>query len=195
MLRDLDKTLEELLKRELPPNLVSSGLSDATPQVTTSFATPDSDFVTKAQPPALGLFLYDIRENLELRSNEWSVDRQSNGTAFKKRPLARVDCSYLITAWPRDPFDYQTEHFLLGEVMKVLLRYPTIPTVVLQGSLKEQEPPIRAVTLRPSLLQSLGEFWQAIGGKPKAVLNYTVTIAVAADATLESAPLVVDKRF
>ena len=33
MIHDLDKTLEELLKRELPPELVS--------QVTISFATPD----------------------------------------------------------------------------------------------------------------------------------------------------------
>jgi hypothetical protein len=30
-------------------------------------------------------------------------------------------------------------------------------------------------------LQSVSEFWQALGGKPKAALNYTVTIGVIVD--------------
>ena len=29
-----------------------------------------------------------------------------------------------------------------------------------------------------NLLQSIGEFWQAMGGKPKATLHYAVTISV-----------------
>jgi Pvc16 N-terminal domain len=79
--------------------------------------------------------------------------------------------------------------------MKVLMRYPKLPEAVLQGSLAQQEPPMRTTILRPSLLQSFGEFWQAIGGTPKAALNYCVTIAVSVDRTIESIPLVVDKRF
>lgn len=196
MLKDLDRTLEELLKRELPLDLVSpKSPGSLSPQVAISFVTPDSEFVNHVTPPAISLFLYDVRENLGLRSKEWSVERQSNGTAFKKRPPTRVDCSYLITAWPREKSDSQTEHYLLGEVMKVLLRYPEIPVEVLQGSLKTQEIPLRTVILRPSLLQSLGEFWQAIGGKPKPTLNYTVTIAVSVDEIGEPVTLVVDKQI
>ncbi|HBE16264.1 MAG TPA: DUF4255 domain-containing protein [Cyanobacteria bacterium UBA11149] len=196
MLKDLDKTLAELLKRELPSDLISSSNGqDNPPQVEISFATPDSQFVTNVKLPAIGLFLYDVRENLNLRNNEWSVARQSNGTATKKRPAIRVDCSYLITAWPLNPSDIETEHLLLGEVMKVLLRYRQIPEAVLQGSLKNQELPLVAFTLRPSLLNSLGEFWQAIGGKPKATLNYTVTIAISVDESVESLPLVVNKAI
>lgn len=196
MLKDLDRTLEELLKRELPLDLVSSNAPDSLlPQVAISFVTPDSEFVNYVTPPAISLFLYDVRENLGLRSKEWSVERQSNGTAYQKRPPTRVDCSYLITAWPREKYDSQTEHYLLGEVMKVLLRYPEIPAEVLQGSLKTQQFPLRTVILRPSLLQSLGEFWQAIGGKPKPTLNYTVTIAVSVDEIGEPVPLVVDKQI
>jgi hypothetical protein len=187
MLDDLDRTLEELLKLELPPTLAG--------QVSVSFATPDSDLATKVQLPAIDFFLYDVRENVELRNTEWSVERSSNGTATKKRPPVRVDCSYLITVWLADRADAQTEHRLLGEVMKVLLRYPKIPAEVLQGSLKGQEPPLRANTLRPSQLQSLGEFWQAMGGKPKAALNYTVTVSVEVQEAAEVLPLVMDKRI
>jgi hypothetical protein len=44
--------------------------------------------------------------------------------------------------------------------------------------LAAQEPPLPTSTLQPGRLQSLGEFWQALGGKPKAALNYSVTASV-----------------
>lgn len=173
MINDLDRTLEELLERELPPDLVD--------QVTISFATPDDQFPPSSVTlPAIDLFLYDVRENRELRTNEWVLERNGDGTAAKKRPPVRVACSYLITAWPSDSSTTpaQDEHHLLSEVMQVLLRHPTIPEPVLQGSLAGQEPPLPAITLQQGQLQSIGEFWQALGGKPKAALNYTVTFAV-----------------
>jgi hypothetical protein len=187
---DLDRTLEELLKRELSPALVQ--------QVTISFATPDDQFPPAAVTlPAIDLFLYDVRENRDLRSNEWLVERRSDGTASKKRPPVRVNCSYLITAWANQgsTTPAQDEHRLLGEVMRVLLRHATIPAAVLQGSLQGQEPPLPASVLQPGLLQSLGEFWQALGGKPKAALQYTVTIGVEAHAPVEAGPPVIDARL
>jgi hypothetical protein len=187
MINDLDKTLEELFKRELPEELVS--------QVTISFDTPDDQFPpSSVSLPAIDLFLYDLRENLELRSNEWIEERHSSGIALRKRPPVRVECSYLITAWPSEsvPNPAQDEHHMLGEIMNVLLGYPTIPAGVLQGSLKAQEPPLPAISLQPSRLQSLGEFWQALGGKPKAALNYSVTIAIEPFEAIEE-PVVVEK--
>jgi hypothetical protein len=38
----------------------------------------------------------------------------------------------------------------------------------------------------------MGEFWQAVGGKPKAALNYQVTLSVAV-AVPEEVRLVTDK--
>jgi hypothetical protein len=173
MIDDLDRTLEELLKRDLPQSLVE--------QVAISFDTPDDQFPpTSVTLPAIDLFLYDVRENLELRSNEWSMTRSSDGTAQRRLPPTRVDFSYLITAWPSEsaPNPAQDEHRLLGEVMLVLLRYPKLPGDLLQGSLRQQDLPLPTSVLQPGRLQSLGEFWQALGGKPKSALNYTVTIAV-----------------
>ena len=69
------------------------------------------------------MFLYDIRENRELRDTEW-IERRDFDKAARQRPPVRVDCSYLVTAWPSDavPNPSQDEHHILGEVMKVLLR-------------------------------------------------------------------------
>jgi hypothetical protein len=187
VIKDLDITLEQLLKRELPSSLVG--------QVAISFAAPDDKFPPQSVTlPAIDLFLYDVRENRELRSNEWIIERQSNGTVSQKRSPVRVDCSYLITAWASENLQNPAmdEHMLLGEVMMVLLRHPIIPAAVLQGQLKGQEPPLPAVALLPGRLQSLGEFWQALGGKPKAALNYTVTISIEPTPAEELGPAVVD---
>ena len=190
MIDDLDRTVEELLRRELAPALVE--------QVAISFAAPDNEFPPSSVTlPAVDLFLYDIRENLELRSTQWIVERQNNGTAIKMRAPVRVDCSYLITAWSSESSTTRAldEHRLLSEVMKALLRHPTLPEVLLQGSLKGQEPPLPSSTLQPGRLQSVGEFWQAVGGKPKAALNYTVTIGVAPGQPIETEPPVSEKRL
>ncbi len=190
MINDLDKTLAELLRHDLPAELVS--------QVTISFATPDDQFPPSSVTlPAIDMFLYDIRENRELRSNEWIMERKSDGTATRKRSPVRVECSYLVTAWASDssPDPAEDEHHMLGEVMKVLLRHPVIPAGILQGDLRGQEPPLPAITLQPGRLNSVGEFWQALGGKPKAALNYTVTIGVEVYEAVETGPLVIDKRL
>ena len=180
MLDDLDTSLTELIKQEV------SSLDETK----IYFEAPDDKFAPTL--PAVNLFLYDVRENLELRNNEWLVERHSNGTATKKRAPVRVECSYLITAWAGD---VSSEHKLLGEVMSALFRHPTIPYEILQGSLKGQNPPLPAISLQPGRLQSLGEFWQALGGKPKAALNFTVTIGVDAHKPVETGPPVTDKRI
>lgn len=187
MLDALDRTLELLLKQELPDNVPSGDT-----EVFISFDTPYQGAIK--QKPAINLFLYDVQENLELRNSTWSVERQNNGKAIKKRPPARVDCSYLITAWSKNEDDIQTEHQLLGEVMKVLLRYRKLPETFVAQDLTGQKLPLRLISLRPSNLQSFGEFWQAMGGKdgtrPKVVLHCTVTICVPVDETGEEAGLV-----
>jgi Pvc16 N-terminal domain len=186
---DLDRSIETLLRLELPPQFVS--------QVEISFATPDDSFPpTTVTPPAIDLFLYDIRENRDLRTAEWSVERSLDGTTLRAPPV-RVDCSYLVTAWASESSTSkpQDEHRMLGEVMRVLLRHSTVPAAALQGELVGQAPPLPSATLQPGRLQSVAEFWQALGGKPKASLNYTVTISVEPVEPVASGPPVLDKRI
>ncbi|PWT81505.1 MAG: DUF4255 domain-containing protein [Blastocatellia bacterium] len=190
MIDDLDKTISALLRHDVYG--LPRGLAE---QVQISFATPDDQFPPQSVTlPAVDLFLYDVRENLDLRSNEVFVDRQSTGTATRSRAPVRVDFSYLVTAWSSEsvPDRAQDEHRLLGEVMQTLLRHRTIPEDVLQGVLATQNPPLPASALQPGRLQSLGEFWQALGGKPKAALNYSVTLSIDVGVP-EEVRLVTDK--
>jgi len=190
MIDDLDKAIKELLERELQPDLAA--------QIGISFAAPDSDFPPQGlSVPAVDLFLYDVRENMELRSPSWIIEHRNDGTTFRQRKPVRVDCSYLVTAWasPNSNTQAYDEHHLLSQIMKVLLRHPTIPDVLLPQSLKGQEPPLPATTLQPGRLQSVSEFWQALGGKPKAALNYTVTIGIFPDVEQETEIPAIDKTI
>jgi len=186
LLHELDQTLAALLKRELPGR----------EQITVSFAAPDDQFSVKL--PAVDLFLYDVRENLELRSNDDVLERLGDLTSIRIQPPVRVDASYLITAWPGvgsgQSDASEDEHMLLSAVMRVLLRFPKLPRELLIGSLARQDWPLPVSTLQPGRLQSLGEFWQALGGKPKAALNYTVTLPVDVSEP-ERQPLVIDKEI
>jgi hypothetical protein len=190
MIDDLDRTIAALLQHQaygLP-----AGLAE---QVQISFATPDDQFPPQSvRLPAVDLFLYDVRENLDLRSNELHVERRTDGTATLTRAPVRIDFSYLVTAWASEsvPNRAEDEHRLLGEVMFILLRHRTMPAEVLQGVLRDQDPPLPVSALQPGRLQSLGEFWQALGGKPKAALNYSITVAVDVQAPRD-ARLVTEK--
>src|ERR1700682_5419420 len=97
MINDLSRTLKYLLQS------VAQKEPQAFPLLqgrAIEFARPDKDY--KPNPKgSVCLFLYDIRENRELRSNEpLRVNR--NGQPAIERPPARVVCSYLITAWPAE---------------------------------------------------------------------------------------------
>jgi Pvc16 N-terminal domain len=187
VIHDLDQSLEVLLKRELA--------SFGRDRVEVSFAAPDDRFTAK--PPAVDLFLYDIRENTDLRSNDDVVERTGDREFTRYRPPVRVDASYLITAWPGGGQNHdssQDEHRLLGAVMTALLRHRSLPREVLRGALADQTLPVPLTVLHPGRLQSLGEFWQALGGKPKAALNYTVTMCIDVFAA-QKIHAVVDKEI
>lgn len=174
MFSDLDQTLKTWLSEQLPKQ-------NGNP-VAISFATPDEQFPpADVTPPLINLFLYDLRENWDLRSNEWTVERTVDGLS-SRRPPVRVDCSYLITAWSKATSAEdraREEHWMLGAAAQILLRYRRLPPELLQGRLDAQQPPrLPAVPLGAGHVQSAGELWQALGGKPRATLHYTVTIAL-----------------
>jgi hypothetical protein len=184
---DLDSSLAALLQAEL-----------AIRDVAVSFVGPDDQFPpSSVRLPAVSFFLYDIRENTQLRTTGFETGRTESGVVTRTRLPARVDCSYLITAWPSDstPDPAQDEHRLLGAVLKVLLRHPRLPQAYLRGELAGQEPPVPTRIIAENRLQSLGEFWQAMGGRPKASLHYGITLSVDVFDPVEVGPEVTERRI
>jgi hypothetical protein len=189
MFQDLDSTLSTLLMTQLPPDLAE--------QVTISFVTPDDQFPPAGVPtPAVNLFLYDMSENRDLRLTAPTMERRLDGRTLLHPAPVRIDCSYLITAWPKSgvPSPDQDEHRLLGEVLRVLLRFREIPAQVLQGSMTSLSSPIRTAVAPFSEPRGRGELWQALHGRPRAAICYVVTLAVDIRAPEDVGAVVTDLR-
>jgi Pvc16 N-terminal domain/Carboxypeptidase regulatory-like domain len=171
MIRDLSETLMAILD---DPTLAIDFPELAAAQIV--FDRPAGTF--SPGQTAIDLFLYDIRENMELRSNEPRYERL-NGQTRIHRPPMRVACSYLVTAWPVGGTDLEMqEHRLLSQVMQVLSRYPKIPAPFLRGKLVGQEPPLPMMTAQTDGLREPAEFWTAIGNKLRPSLTVTATIGM-----------------
>jgi hypothetical protein len=186
MIDDLSQTLRTMLTRGGPEPLKSAQIV---------FDRPADPFTP--QQTTVDLFLYDIREDLELRSNEPVIERQS-GQVITHRPPLRVACSYLVTAWPgglTGDAAVLLEQRLLSQTLQVLAGQPTIDPLLLQGSLKGQEPPLPLVTALVDPQKNLSEFWTALGNKLRPSLIVRVTISLADILAVETAPMVITERL
>ncbi len=171
MIRDLSATLDGVL--------TDPGLTAGFPELaaaTVVFERPSDSFTPGST--SIDLFLFDIRENLALRSNEPRLERRGSEAVLRAAPR-RIDCSYLVTAWPVGGPDLPLqEHRLLSQVLQLLSRTPTIPAPLLQGSLVGQTPPLPLIVPQLDGLKSPAEFWTAMGSRLRASLTVTVTISV-----------------
>jgi len=186
MIRDLSETLRALLD---DPALATAFPELAAAQIV--FDRPTEQF--NPSQTTINLFLYDIRENLELRSSETLVER-NNGQAVIHPPPLRVACSYLVTAWPVGGAELPLqEHRLLSQTLQALSRHPTIPASFLQGSLVGQQPPLPMLTAQADGLKDPADFWTAIGNKLRPSISLTVTIAMERFAPV-TAPIVITEE-
>jgi hypothetical protein len=183
VINDLDESIKQLL--------VKKGALNST-EVNISFEAPSRDWASSQSKPAINIYLYDIHENHDLRSYEWTVERNNNRTATKKKTPLRVDFSYLVTVWTKDVGD---EHRLLGHIMAVLCHHSFLPEEILQGALKGMEYPVHASTAQPDgLVKNPADFWSALDNQLKPYIDYVVTLPVDLDIAL-TAPVVWTKTL
>ena len=163
MIFDVDEAIKKLL--------VDFGNLDPV-EIDISFNKPDKEWASGISKPTVNIYLYDVRENVELRDpSAWIVKRTSNNVAVKTRPDARIDLSYNITA---HAVDIEDEHRLLSRVLLTLLKYPVLPSEVVGGELIGQD--IYASTAHPNQYgDSPSDFWGAIDSDLKAYLEYRIT--------------------
>lgn len=184
MIRDLDLTIQELLETRAQ---VGSELAGAD----VVFDLPDADWRAGLGQLTVDCYLYDLRENAELRTQEPLLQRSADGSrAGRLRPPARVDCSYCITAWSTATDDpVLEEHRVLSQVLRIILANASIPADVLQGSLATQIPPYPTIIAAADGIRTQPDFWGALDQQLKPSLNYVVTLAMMLDDELPESEL------
>jgi hypothetical protein len=159
------------------------------------FQPPDEEWrghVANLASNALNIYLVDLRENRQLRSNG-RVRAVQNGIVSETPAPRRVDCHYLITAWsPAEPGPAVEptldEHALLAQVIGVLMQSESlIPReVYAPNRLPDTFPPEIADTEIPTAVlpvegfPKLAEFWGTMGANHrwKPAVYMVVTIPV-----------------
>lgn len=184
MFADLDDTIRQLLIKEVPLDLS---------EVDVSFEAPDREWSGRLSRPTVNCFLYDVRENLDLRATDFETMRNNGkGLSTTKRVPARIDATYQITIWARAPED---EHQLLWRVLVVLFRNPILAEDVLQGSLKNQMYPTPTRVIQPNQARANpAELWQSIDNRIRPAVTYTVTVPLDPDIAF-TAPMVFTRRM
>jgi Pvc16 N-terminal domain len=178
MIQDLDSSIKELLQQKVPLDPSS---------VDISFDMPTKEWAAGLLKPTINVFLYDLRENRELRRSEPFRERSSETTATETRPPMRVDLTYLVTAWANEVSD---EHQLLGRLLTALVRYPVLPTEVLKGAMQNQSYPVLAWIALPERTPHAWDFWGILENRLKAGISYVVTASVEPFAPEVFGPLV-----
>lgn len=181
MINDLDATIKKLVDQDIDalrndPKFANSALVNMG-AITCEFQQPKSGWNNTAQSGlVLNFFLYDVRENAQLRRHQW--ESMSNGHpsfAQQKRLPLRIDCFYLVTAWHDQP---EWQHWLLASCLQVLGRYSVMPEQYLQGALKDQPFEIRTKIAAHDVMTNPAEIWSALGNDLHVGFSYVVTIAI-----------------
>jgi hypothetical protein len=165
MIHDVDQLLEGIVRRD-----ALNGSS-----VELVFDAPTKDWVARRSGPAVDLYLYDIREDLERRVPAWEDVKDDAGkrTTDRRLPPRRYRLAYLVTAWTQRPED---EHRLLSALLACFIRNAMLKPDQLEGALAEADLPLYIdVAQPPSQDRSLADVWSALGGELKPSLDVVVT--------------------
>ncbi|MCP9268472.1 DUF4255 domain-containing protein [Xenorhabdus sp. XENO-1] len=144
-------------------------------------------------PPnaTVSVFLYDIHEDLQLRSAE---SRGFNASAGKLLPgWVNVKCNYLITYWesscPKsdasspDSQPCNQAIQVMSQVLEALINHRQLTGI--PGAYTKVIP-------QQENLNSLGNFWQALGNRPRLSLNYSVTVPISLNNGQDNVTQVID---
>jgi Pvc16 N-terminal domain/Carboxypeptidase regulatory-like domain len=188
MFQDLDATLATILGNGAAPAELQAA--------DVSFEPPDKNFAPVG--PTLNLFLYEVKENRELRDPQ-PIVVQSGASFVRRMPPLRVEGVYLVTTWSdkTGAAKIAEEHLLLGQAIAWLSRFPVIPASFLQGSLAAPPqpfpPPMMVAQVEAN--KNAGEFWSALGSTPRPGFYLSVTISIDLGLEIPEGPPVVTKEM
>ncbi|MCT8341583.1 DUF4255 domain-containing protein [Photorhabdus kleinii] len=139
------------------------------------FDLPDIDSIPSK--PTISVFLYDVHEDLQLRSAE--PKRYNPVTNLLLPGWVNINYNYLITYWhsnkpsvdgcsPDSQPDNQAAK-IMTSVLNALINHRQLPKI--PSAYTRVIPP-------QENLNSLGNFWQALGNRPRLSLLYSITAPV-----------------
>jgi len=166
-------------------------------EVSVRFDLPVKHWVESLVHPTLNFYLFDIRENTDLRHTDWLPPQVNGGKVTKRMPPRRFDLRFMVSAIADD---VETEHQLLWWTLRTLLQHPELPPKDWKTEWKglSQEVIAQLESLEAPLPTRIGDkedsarlldIWSALDAPPRPALVYIVTVPMDLDVTQDT-PLV-----
>lgn len=147
------------------------------------FDLPDTENLPTE--PVISVFLYDIHEDLPLRTSD--VRHYDSKKGIFSPGQVNISCNYIITYWDsgkhqsaKGEVDNQSI-WVMNQVLNALLNNRELENM--PGTVTKVIPP-------KDELNGLGNFWQALGNKPRLLLNYSVTTPMSLTGRQKNVPAV-----
>src|SRR5262245_47904139 len=95
-------------------------------EVAIRFEVPTREWICSLTLPTIDLFLFDLKENTDLRQTALQTSVR-NGRAEHRMAPRRMDLYYMVSALTTEIED---EHQLLWRALVTLMRFPQLPSAV-----------------------------------------------------------------
>ena len=156
--------------------------------VDVTFDAPVKSWVGARTKPTLSFFLFDIRENTELRQTAPETSR-ANGRGVHRLPPRRFDLRYMISALTTVVED---EHLLIWRALGTLMKHSTLPNDLLPESIRAFGLPVIGKIADPEDTPRPLDIWSALENPPRPAIIYVATVPL--DLEIETtAPLVLTR--
>jgi hypothetical protein len=154
------------------------------------FEAPRRDWVDRLMRPAINLYLFDVQENVKMRSGQME-SRIVNGRAIRHAPPRQIDLRYMVSALTSDIAD---EHLLIWRTLATLMKYRELPVEFLPEALRGCSPAITTQIAQPDESIHLSQIWGGLNADARPALCYVVTVPLDLEIAIE-APLVLTRTF
>ncbi|MDE1481614.1 DUF4255 domain-containing protein [Xenorhabdus bovienii] len=125
--------------------------------------------------PTVSIFLYDIHEDLQLRSSEL------RNYDYKNKILSpgwvNINCNYLITYWDvNKPSNDSSSPDSQPDNQSIKIMNRVLNALINSRQLDKIPNSYTKIIPQQESLNSLGNFWQALGNRPRLSLFYSITV-------------------
>ena len=163
-----------------------------------SFQKPKKEWINSTGAattvPKMSVYLFDIRENVELRNNEWQAENYDKSIK-RKKPDVRIDLFYIITFYSQGSNvdeSIEEEHKWLSETLSVVYNNANIPEEYFYdetGEIISGIPKIPAIPIQEKFFGEDGvlQLWSALDQYLMPAIYLKVTIPVSLAKYIEDA--------
>ena len=151
MIHDVDESIRTLLRQYV---------EEASVEVHFERPRPDTDGKRRTKP-RISAYLYDVREEVDLRRVGYDrVPVDENGATVRRPPPRLFRLSYVVTV---SADSTENEHRILSYVLACFLRFDAIPSDALAGTLEGSPIPVRIAVATPTATDAQQSgIWRAL---------------------------------